>query len=110
VAASGVAVEDNVIGANRGNGVTITDYPGAPTSKSHVYRNAIGATRAGSLLDVGLGNAGHGVLLLNTAGNEIGRVFEQKGNTIAFNAAAVSPSWPCRSWDRPMALTPPTAT
>jgi hypothetical protein len=33
----------------------------------------------------GLGNAGHGVLLLNTSRNRIGEEFEAGGNTIAFN-------------------------
>jgi hypothetical protein len=88
VAASDVSVVDNVIGANRGNGVTIADYPGMPTSRSLVFRNAIGTNAARSLSDTGLGNAGHGVLLLNTGRNEVGRVFEQQGNTIAFNGGS----------------------
>jgi hypothetical protein len=74
----------NVISANRGHGVVIvgvgSGHPGG------IYGNRIGTDADGNRSNGALGNAGHGVLVSNSATIRIGS--SSRGNTIAFNGGS----------------------
>jgi titin len=82
----------NVISGNGGNGITITDPPYRAVFGTRVFGNAIGTNAARSPHGPGLGNAGHGVAIVNSARNEIGtttsNLGDDYGNAIGFNAGS----------------------
>ena len=87
LAASSTDVIRNVISANGGDGVTITDFFGTLTGFNRVLENAIGTNADRSLSAPGLGNAGHGVAIFNSSNNQVGEFNSNRptSNTIAFN-------------------------
>ena len=80
----------NVISANRGNGITVVGPTEASPSVGMV---TIGANRigvaAGNLDDARLGNAGHGVLVVNHTNVRVGdSTITNSGNVIAYNGGS----------------------
>jgi hypothetical protein len=87
-------VEQNVISANGGDGITVTDFFGylSVFGGNVINDNAIGTNAARSLVTPDMGNAGHGIAIINSAGSRIGRYNSSRptepSNLIAFNGGS----------------------
>lgn len=75
-----IAIHDNLISANLGDGVAIFD---SPMSGTHLVANGIGIGVGG----LAFGNAGHGVIV---AGNSRGAFVGKRWRFSAFGAASIS--------------------
>ena len=76
-------IRGNVIGANAGAGLYLTNDFGAGDTGNVVAANFIGTDSTGS---IALGNQGSGIDIEYSSGNLIGGSVEADANTIAFNA------------------------
>jgi hypothetical protein len=79
----------NVVSANRGNGITVLGANGDRVSGINSCR--IGTDPSGSTTNAALGNAGHGIAVINSSDIVIGGMehdSRRQQNTIAFNGGS----------------------
>lgn len=71
----------NIISGNRKNGILITSY----SSGNVIWANFIGTNPAGNPIP----NGGDGIKIVCSSGNQIGGLFQDEGNVIAYNRRGV---------------------